>query len=158
MSATSGGLRVFRRLRRQHRLIRDEVDALPWPHPRPAQDPRLAYVHLSLIYVALSNAILGPPSNTVQGRGFGWAATIAFAVPLVLCSVLVLYAAYCRSQYESFGYEMAGCAGFTGTLAIYAVVLILTTPNWALTYNAPFTIALAAGNAARAWVLIRRLW
>jgi hypothetical protein len=158
MSATEHGFRIARRLRRKHRLIRDEVDALPWPHPRPAGDPRLVYVHISLIYVALGNAILGPPANTVQGRGFGWAATIAFAVPLVLCSMLVIYAAYCKSQYESFGYEMAGCAGFAGTLAIYGVVLILTTPNWALTYNAPFTIALAAGNAARAWVLIRRLW
>jgi hypothetical protein len=158
MSAASRGRHYATRLRRQHRLIRDEVDALPWPHPRPAGDPRLVYVHISLIYVALGNAILGPPANTVQGRGFGWAATIAFAVPLVLCSVLVIYAAYCKSQYESFGYEMAGCAGFAGTLAIYAVVLIMTTPNWALTYNAPFTIALAAGNAARAWVLIRRLW
>lgn len=155
---SSRGFRFAKRVHRKHKLIRDEVDTLPWPHPRPVSDFRLVAIHASLIWVAVGQAIFGPPAITVQARAFGTAATIVFGIGLTICSLLVLRAAYCRSQYDSFGYEMAGTAGFAGILSIYGVVLALSTPEWALTYNAPFTIALAVGNALRAWVLIRRLW
>lgn len=146
------------RIRRQHRLNKETVDSMPWPHPRPASDPRLVGIHLALIWTASGSAILGPPENTVQGRAFGWAATIVFGIAMVLFCGMYLFAAYCKSQYESFGYEMAACIGFAGSLSIYAYLLMISTPNWALTYNWPVTIGLALGNAIRAWVLIRRFW
>lgn len=159
MSASSRYVKkVAGGVRRRHKLTRDEVDALPWPHPRPASDPRLVCMHFALIWTALGQAILGPPENSVQGRAFGWPATIAFGVVLTVSCVLYLTAAYCKSQYESFGYEMAATVGFAGILTIYGFMLIISTENWALTYTASFTLALAVGNAIRAWVLIRRLW
>lgn len=131
---------------------------MPWPHPRPSRDPRLVWMHVALMFTALGQAILGPPPGTVTGRAFGWAATICFGILLTICVCLYLTAAYCKSQYESFGFEMAACIGFSGSLTIYAVVLALSTPNWALTYNWSFCAGLAVGNAIRAYVLIKRLW
>lgn len=150
--------RVAKSLRRKHRLTRAEVDAMPWPHPRPASDIRLVMMHLALLWTAVGQAIFGPPENSVQGRAFGWAATIVFGVLLALCCGLYLAAAYCKSQYESFGFEIAASVGFAGSLAIYGWFLVVSTPNWALTYNASFTLALALGNAIRGYVLIRRMW
>lgn len=145
-------------IRRRHRLQRDQVDALPWPHPRPASDPRLVWLHLALIWTATLQSLLGPPENTVTGRAFGWAATIVFGVALVAFCGLYLFSAYCKSQYESFGFEMSACVGFAGVLSIYAVMMTLNTPNFALTYNWSFTVGLAIGNAIRGVVLIKRLW
>lgn len=144
--------------RRRHQEQRERVDSLPWPHPRPASDPRLVWLHLAMVYTAVAQAVLGPPENTVTGRAFGWAATIVFGILLVICTGVYLFAAYCKSQYESFGFEMAACVGFAGSLSIYAYMLSISTPNWALTYNWSFCVALSMGNAIRAYVLIRRLW
>lgn len=158
MSASERAWGIFKNIRRQHRLQRDEVDALPWPHPRPSRDARLVWMHLALIWTAGGQAILGPPANSVQGRTFGWAATIVFGAALIFFCALYLFAAYCKSQYESFGYEMAATVGFAGALIIYGVMLAASTPSWALTYNWSFTVGLAIGNSIRAYVLIKRLW
>jgi hypothetical protein len=158
MSANEYVTRVTKGVRRRHRLTREAVDALPWPHPRPARDWRLVGIHLALIWTAVGQAALGPPENSVQWRGFGWPATIVFGVVLTFCCVLYLMAAFCKSQYESFGYEAGATVGFAGTLGIYGFMLVATTPNWALTYNWSFTVGLAVGNAIRGWILVRRLW
>jgi hypothetical protein len=155
---SSNNFRHTRRLHRRHTLQRELVDALPWPHPRPTRDWRLIGVHMALIWTAAGQAVFGPPFGSVQYKGFGWPATIAFGVVLILCCGLYLTAAFCKSQYASFGYELSACVGFTGSMIIYCYVLILTIPQWALTYNWSFCAGLAVGNAARAWILIRRLW
>lgn len=110
------------------------------------------------MYTALAQSIAGPPENTITGQSFGWAATVAFGALLTICVGLYLTAAYCKSQYESFGYETAACVGFAGSLSIYAVMLTLGTPNWSLTYNWSFCVGLAFGNAIRAFVIIKRFW
>lgn len=148
-----------RRIHRRHTLNRERVDSLPWPHPRPARDPRLVWIHMSLIWVAGGQAIFGAPADSVQGRsGFTPAALVVFGGGLIACCLCYLYAAYCKSQYTSFGFEAAACAGFAGFLIIYCWYLIHSTPQWWLIYNAPFTIGLAIGNLIRARTLIWRLW
>lgn len=156
---TNEPVKAVKRLHRHHKLQREEVDAMPWPHPRPARDPRLVWLHMSMIWVAGGQAIFGAPGQSVQGKSnFTQPALIVFGVALILCCLCYLYAAYCKSQYTSFGFEMAACIGFAGFLSIYGWYLIHSTPEWWLVYNAPFTIAIAVGNLVRGVILIRRLW
>jgi hypothetical protein len=151
-------MHLAKHLRRQHRLIRTEVDSLPWPHPRPAADPRLVGLHLAFIWTSTIQMIFGPPPSTVQGLSFSYAATVAFSILLIVCSILVLYAAFCRSQYNSFGFEMAGCVGFTGVFIIYTAAAFISLTDWYATNIAALVVCLFFGNAWRAQKLIRRLW
>lgn len=132
------------------------IDRLGWPHQRPARDIRLVLIHISMMWVACGQAIFGPPDNSAQSRaGFDTLSLILFGVLLSAACVLYLIAAFCKSQYDSFGYEAAACFGFAGFLSAYAATLIVNTPYWWLTYNAPFTLALAVGNAVRFYIVIR---
>jgi cation transport ATPase len=155
MSSAERGLR---RLRRRHRLIRDEVDAMRWPHPRPAADERIVCLNLCFIWVAVVQAVYGPPPNSVQGATFDHVTTIAFSVLMIVCSCLVLYAAWCKSQYVSFGIEMAGTVGFSGVFAIYTFAAVVGITDWFATQTAAFATGLFLGNLLRAQKLIRRLW
>lgn len=131
---------------------------MPWPHPRPLRDPRLLWLHGCFIWTSMIQIIFGPPPITMQSTTFGYAATLAFSLLMILCCVMNIYAAFCKSQYNSFGVEMAGTAGFTGVFAIYSVGLIVGLTDWWGTNTAALAIALFIGNAWRCQKLIRRLW
>lgn len=150
--------RSAKRLRRHHRLTRDGVDKLPWPHPRPSRDPRLVCLHIAFVWTSTVQIIFGPPPITVQGAAFGYAATVAFSALLILCCGLNLYAAFCKSQYESFGVEMAGTFGFTGVFVIYTAGVVVGVADWWGTNVAALAAALTIGNGWRCGVLARRLW
>ena len=145
-------------IHRRHKLDRAKVDSLPWPHPRPAADERLVCLHLAFVWTSTIQIINGPPPSSVQNVSFGYAATVAFSALLILCSLLVIYAGLCKSQYDSFGLEMAGCVGFTGVFAIYAAGAIFGLSEWYATNVGALAIMLFIGNGLRAWKLIRRLW
>lgn len=147
-----------KRLRRAHKLHRDEVDQLPWPHPRPLMDPRLQALHIAFIYTSIVQIIFGPPPTTVQATSFGYVATVFFSALMIVCCALNLYATYCHSQYNSFGTEMAGTVGFTGVFAIYVFGAVSGITDWWGANIVTLTVALGIGNGIRAWVLIRRLW
>lgn len=148
----------FKRLRRQHKIDREQVDALPWPHPRPCRDERLVALHIAFIWTSAVQVVFGPPPVTVQATSFGYSATVAFSGLMIVCSILNLYAAYCRSQYNSFGLEMAGTAGFAGVFAIYSAAVIADVADWWGTNTAALAAAIAVGNGLRCIKLIRRLW
>lgn len=155
---TDPAKRYFNRLRREHLLTRDRVDSLPWPHPRPLLDERLQAIHIAFIWTSTIQIIFGPPPQTVQGTSFGYIATIFFSALMILCSSLTLYAAHCKSQYNSFGFEMAGTAGFAGVFVIYSVGLIFGINDWWGTNTMALAAALFVGNFLRCVKLIRRLW
>lgn len=147
-------------VRRRHIVNREEVDQYGWVHPRPVSDPRLLWIHLGMVWVAAGQALFGAPDNTIQYKAFGTAATLIWG--LVLCTICGLYFVSWRvkSQYESWGFEMAACLGMAGALGIYAYYLFdtLGTTGALLGYNFPFTVCLAIGNAIRGGTLVRRLW
>lgn len=147
-----------RKLARRHRINREEVDSVGWPHPRPARDPRLVCLHLAFIWTSTIQIIKGPPPTSVQNISFGYPATVVFSVLLIICCLMVLYAAYCKSQYVSFGVEMAGCLGFTGVFAIYAAGAIVGINEWYATNVAALAIMLFLGNTWRGVKLARRIW
>jgi hypothetical protein len=150
--------RYFMRVRREHNLTRDRVDALPWPHPRPLRDERLQALHIAFIWTSIVQIIFGPPPQTMQATTFGYLATVFFSALMIICSCLVLYAAHCKSQYNSFGFEMAGTAGFAGVFLIYSVGLIFGVTNWWGTNTMALAVALFVGNLMRCIKLVRRLW
>lgn len=148
----------LRGLRRRHLLNKAEVDRLPWPHPRPVRDPRIMSLHVAFVWTSIIQIIQGPPPSTVQSISFGYVATVVYSSLLILCSLMLLYAGYCRSQYNSFGWEMAATTGFSGVFLIYAAGAIWGVSDWYATQVAPLAIMLFLGNAWRAQTLIRRLW
>jgi hypothetical protein len=150
--------RYFIRLRREHTLTRDRVDSLPWPHPRPLRDERLQALHIAFIWTSVIQIIFGPPPTTMQATTFGYVATVFFSVLMIICCALNLYAAHCKSQYNSFGFEMAGTAGFAGVFLIYSVGLIFGVTNWWGTNTMALAVALCVGNLMRCIKLVRRLW
>lgn len=154
---SSNSFRHSRRIHRRHTLQRELVDALPWPHPRPAADPRIVGLHIALIWTSIIQIIIGPPPTSVQNVSFGYTVTVFFSVLMALCSGMALYAAYCKSQYVSFGVEMAATIGFAGVFVLY-VIGAFALPNWYATNVAPLAICLFVGNLIRAVKLIRRLW
>lgn len=158
MSANEKVAQYVQKLRRKHRLIRDEVDAVPWPHPRPARDERIVCLNIAFIWSSLVQIIFGAPFVSVQGQVLDRTATAAFGVLMIVSSGLVLAAAVIKSQYVSFGLEMGGTVGFSGVFLIYSVLAIMGFPDWFGTTSAAFTSALFLGNALRAQKLIRRLW
>lgn len=129
-------------------------------HPRPVADPRLIAIHLGMVWVAVGQAIFGAPENTIQYRAFGVTATLIWGVLLTLICGLYMVSWWVKSQYESWGFELAACGGMAGSLSIYAFYLFDTLGTQAalLGYNFPFTVGLAIGNAIRGLTLARRLW
>lgn len=144
-------------MHRRHALNKVGVDALPWPHPRPARDERIVGLNIALIWTSIVQIIIGPPPSTVQNVSFGYVATVCFSALMIICGLLVLYAAYCKSQYVSFGFEMAGTLGFAGVFAIYSAGTFGLN-HWYATNVAPLAICLFVGNLLRSVKLIRRLW
>lgn len=130
---------------------------MPWPHPRPARDERIVGLNIALIWTSVIQIIVGPPPTSVQSVSFGYGVTVLFSVLMIICGGLVLYAAYCKSQYISFGMEMAGTVGFAGVFAIYTAGAFGLT-HWYATNVAPLAVCLFAGNLLRGVKLIRRLW
>lgn len=145
------------RLRRRRRYSR-EVDILGWPHPRPPRDPRLVCMHVGLVWVSFVQIISGPPPASVQAQAFDYLATVAFAALMIASSLLVLYAAFCKSQYWSWGVELAGCVGFGFVFALYSVALALTITDAYSSNGFAWALALCVGNSWRAVQLFRRLW
>lgn len=157
MSSNNPG-HAARGLHRRHTLQRDVVDSLPWPHPRPAADPRIVGLNVAFIWTSVVQIIFGPPETSVQNTSFGYEATVAFSVLMILCSLMTIYAAYCKSQYISFGVEMASAIGFTGVFAIYAAGAVGGLHGWWATNVGPLAFCLFVGNLIRGVKLIRRLW
>lgn len=143
--------------RRRH-FTRVELDSDQWPHPRPASDPRLISIHLGLAWVSVLQIIIGPAPSSVQNKSFETTATVAFAVMAIVSSALVVYAAYCRSQYWSFVTELAGCLGFVLVFFLYTSALATTTVDWWATNSAGWAVPLLAGNMVRAIIIARRFW
>lgn len=129
-----------------------------WKHPRPARDPRLVCFHLGMIWAAFVQVVAGPPPATVQAQAFSYEATAAFSALMVVCSILVIVAAYCKSQYASFGIELAGCTGFTFVFGLYTLALVSSIADWYASTGAGWALAFFAGNALRAGTLAWRLW
>jgi hypothetical protein len=144
--------------KRRHRYNREQVDTLGWPHPRPAKDPRLVCTNIALPWVSFVQIIAGPAPSSVQGQAFSFTAVVAFSVLMIVSSALVLYAAYCKSQYWSWGVELAGCIGFAFVFALYSLALVGTITDWYSTTSAAWAIALLAGNGWRAGQLAPRIW
>lgn len=145
-------------LRRRHRYSRQQIDTLGWPHPRPSRDPRLLCLNIALAWVSFVQIAAGAAPASVQAQAFSWAATAAFAVLMIVSSGLVLYAAYCKSQYWSWGVELSGCIGFTFVFAIYSLTLANTITDFYSTNSAAWAAALFFGNAWRAAQLAPRIW
>lgn len=131
---------------------------MPWPHPRPSRDERLIGLNVAFIWTSIVQMIKGPPPTSVQAISFGYAATVVFSVLMMICALLSIYAAYCKSQYNSFGVEAAACVGYTGVFAIYTMGAILGLHEWYGTTVAPLAICLFLGYGLRGLKLIRRLW
>jgi hypothetical protein len=151
--------RAARRWWNRRRLYtRAELNSERWPHPRPSRDPRLICMNIGLTWVSLLQIGLGPAPTSVQERSWEYAATIAFGVMAIVSSALVLYAAFCHSQYWSFITELGGCAGFVLVFSLYTWALVTSTPHWWSTNIAGWCIPLLAGNALRALIIGRRFW
>jgi hypothetical protein len=109
---SSNNLPHTRGLHRRHKLQRDIVD-----------------LHIALIWTSIVQIVIGPPPTSVQNVSFGYTATVFFSVLMATCSAMAIYAAYCKSQYVSFGVEMAAAIGFAGVFLLY-VIGAFALPNW----------------------------
>lgn len=148
--------RIRARLRRRH-YTRAELDVPNWPHPRPSRDSRLICLHIALTWSSLLQTWLGPAPASAQGQSFGVAALAAFAMLLIVSTALMTYAAFCRSQYWSFGTECAGCVGYAAVFVIYGAALMMTQDQWFRTTPGWFAPLLAIGYGIRATILGRRI-
>lgn len=146
------------RIVRRHRYSRKQIDLLGWPHPRPPRDRRILCLNVGLVWVSVVQILAGPAPSSVQAQAFNYPATAAFAVLMITSSALVLAAAYVKSQYWSWGIELAGCVGFTFVFALYAVALALTITDAYSSNSLAFALALCLGNGWRAAQLFPRLW
>jgi hypothetical protein len=111
-----------------------------------------------LPWVSLIQILTGPSPSSVQAQAFNYTATVAFAVLMIVSSLLVLYATYCKSQYWSWGIEMAGCLGFTFVFGLYTAALSVTLTDAYASNGLAWAIALFVGNGWRGALLLRRLW
>ena len=153
-------VRIVKSIKRRGRvhLTRMEVDSQGWKHPRPPADPRLVLLSITLAYVAFVQTFILRPPDTVSARAYDYHAAIAVALLVGIGSVLLLRAAFCRSQYSSWGYEAAGCVAFAGQSAIQFWALVSVSDAWWAATTFAWTVGWGIGNAWRAFTLIRRLW
>ena len=152
-------MRVPRIFRRRHRFRPDDPVLAAWPHPRPPKDPRLLSLNVCLAWVSFAQIIAGvSPSSVQAAAAFSFTATVAFASLVIVASVLVIYSAFCKSQYWSWGVECAGCAGFVFVFAMYAMVLVQTITDPYSANGFAWALGFTVGNAWRAAQLIPRLW
>lgn len=150
---------VKRWWQRRYRFTRAELNSAQWPHPRPASDPRVLMLHLSLVWTSVVQVWRGPAPTSVQSKAdFDTAALWSFAVLAVVSSALVINAAFCRSQYWSFVTEAAGCIGFAVMFALYLWAQSSTNPQWWATNAGGWAAGLLVGNLIRAAVLAGRFW
>lgn len=150
--------KMRRMLRRRHRLNQQMVDALGWRHPRPSADPRLVGMQVALSWVAFVQCLGNPAPSSVQAQAFSQVATLAFSALLIVSSALVVYAGFCKSQYWSFGMELAGCIGQSFTFGIYSLALVSTIQDWHSSTGAAWAFGFFGGNIIRAGILAWRLW
>lgn len=115
-------------------------------------------LHAGLMWVSVIQIIAGPAPTTVQAQAFNYLATAAFATLMISSSALVLYAAYCKSQYWSWGVELAGCIGFAFVFALYSWALAHVITDVYSSNSFAWALALFIGNGWRAVQLFRRLW
>jgi hypothetical protein len=146
------------RLARRHRYNRQQIDLLGWPHPRPPRDRRIICLNVGLAWVSVVQIAAGPAPSSVQAQAFNYTATVAFAILMSVSALLCLYSAFCKSQYWSWGIELAGCVGFTFVFALYSVALALTFTDAYSSNSLAFALALCLGNGWRAAQLFPRLW
>lgn len=153
-------LSAWRRLlHRRHRYSRADLDVSNWPHPRPARDPRLQHLVLGLSWSAIVQMVFGPSPSAVQTAAqFGLFASISLGALTVAASALLLYAAWCHSQYWSFATELCSCIGFLMVFGIYSVALVTAVSDWYGTTLAGIAITLATGNLRRGVTLAARFW
>lgn len=144
--------------RRRHLFTRDQLNDPNWPHPRPAHDPRLMWGYASLIAVSVLQMVLGVSPTSPQARNdFDQAATLAFAFQAVIAASLILYAAFCPSQYWSFVTELLGCLCMVSTFTLYLWAL-KAVPNFYVTNTFWWTASVIAGHLHRAAIIGRRFW
>lgn len=144
--------------RRRHALTRMEVDMAGWRHPRPSADPRLVLLSIGFAYTSLVQTFIYRPPETVAARAYTMPTAALVAGLVVLSSAMLLRAAFCRSQYSSWGWEIAACAGFVGQSAIQFLALVSVNPAWWASTTIGWSLFWGAGCLWRAWILIRRLW
>lgn len=145
-------------LRRQHRYRRECIDVVGWPHPRPTRDPRLVCMNIGLAWASGMQIFAGPAPTSVQGQSVTYQAAAVLACLIVVSSILVLYSARTKSQWSSWGWELAGCIGFTGSFGLLSLMMVLSIEDWYSTTTAGWAIFLTMGNAIRAVILARRMW
>lgn len=151
--------RLRRLFRRRHRYSRQVIDTVGWPHPRPPRDPRLLALNVCLPWVSFNQIVAGPAPSTVQSQAaFSYTATVLFAALMIVSSALVFYSAFVRSQWWSWGLELAGCAGFTFVFFMYSATLVQTIDEYNSSNGFGWAMALLIGNAWRAAQLAPRLW
>lgn len=143
---------------RRHILSRMEVDNGRWKHPRPPADPRLIFLTIGLAWISFVQTFFVRPPNSVSARAFTDYGAIAVAFLVALCCLMHLHAAFCRSQYSSWGWEAASCTGFAGQSAIQLQALVVVQPDWWASLSFAWSTFWGFGCAVRAFILIRRLW
>lgn len=134
-----------------------EVDHSGWRHPRPASDPRLVCLSVTLAWVAFAQTFIARPDSTVAARAYSGAAAIGVAVLVLIACGLLLYAAFCRSQWRSWCVEAGASICFSGQAAIQFVALVSVNDQWWATGTLAWTVGWGVGNAWRASILIRRI-
>lgn len=139
-------------------LSRMEVDRSGWQHPRPPSDPRLIMLAIGFAYVSFVQTFFARPESSVAAKAYTGPAAIAVALLLVLASALLLRAAFCRSQFSSWGWELLACVGYVGQAAIQFVALVSVNDQWWGTSTVVWTVFWGVGNAIRAGILVRRVW
>lgn len=144
--------------RRHHVITRMQVDMGGWRHPRPPADPRLVLLSLGLAYVSFVQVFVYRAPETVAAQAYTSPVALAVAGLVVFSAALQLRAAFCRSQYSSWGWEIAACVGFAGQSAIQFWALTAVNDAWWAATTIAWTAFWGLGNLWRAWILLRRLW
>lgn len=134
-----------------------EVDAAGWKHPRPPADPRLVCLAIGFIYLSFVQTFFVKPDSSVSAQAYTTIAAIAVAGLVIAGSALLLRAAFCRSQFSSWGWEIGSCMCFAGQSIIQFVALVGVNSEWYGTATFVWTIFWGAGNVWRAWILTKRV-
>lgn len=143
---------------RRRPFTRAQLDSKNWPHPRPARDPRIIASYICLMIASGIQSFRGVSPTSVQGRNdFDFVTVLAFAAIACVGSVLVIYAAFVRSQYWSFVTEGLGCAAIVLTFSIYLNGSFAVPDNFA-TNSTWWAIGMIVGHSIRALVIVRRFW